>query len=152
MGSTGPFSIDTTVLGALKRLVQSKATVYAGNRADSLRQHIELDMDFEWLPLGEVSKRTKAVVSQGGVGSTYQALQMGIPTFILPGHKNHQIFGDLIAKLRVGMCIGEETSSNSLSKYNFVDMQSAAIELSKQMKKENGVKKAALSILALLNS
>lgn len=151
MGSTGPFSIDQTVFGALKRLVQSKTTVYAGNRADSLRQSIELDMDFEWLPLGEVLKRTKAVLSQGGVGSTYQALQMGVPTFILPGHKNHQIFGELITRLGVGMCIGEETSSHSLSKFNFVDMQSAAIELSKQMKKENGVKKAALSILELLN-
>lgn len=150
MGSTGPFAIDTTIFGALKRLVQSNTTVYAGNRADSLRQHIDLDMDFEWLPLGEVLKRTKAVVSQGGVGSTYQALQMGIPTFILPGHKNHQIFGDLIAKLGVGMCIGEEASSHSLLKFNFVDMQSAAIELSKQMKKENGIEMAALSIVEML--
>lgn len=152
MGSTGPFSMDKSLFEELKKMIGANATVYAGNRAKSLRQHIDLDLDFEWLPLGEVLKHTKAVLSQGGVGSTYQALQMGIPTFILPGHKNHQIFGDLISQLGVGLCMGEDFDAKILANYKFEDMQSAAKDMSKQMHQEDGVGSATGEILELLNS
>lgn len=150
MGSTGPASIEQNTFSALKKFIGASISVYTGNKADLMRQHISLDMDFTWLPLDEVLKFTKAVFSQGGSGSTYQALGLGIPTFIMPSHQNHRILGDILTSLGTGLCISSDFEHETLSNYDFAKIQQQASRFGRQMAKENGVKAAAAKILEML--
>lgn len=58
---------------------------------------------FDRLPLAAVTARAGAVLSQGGAGSTYQALAAGKPMAIKPTHINHAILGDMVERLGAGI-------------------------------------------------
>lgn len=73
---------------------EGKRPVTAGSR----RIHY-----FDRLPLAAVMAKAGAVLSQGGAGSTYQALAAGKPMAIKPTHINHAILGDMVERLGAGI-------------------------------------------------
>jgi hypothetical protein len=58
-----------------------------------------------WLPGSEVLSRSKCAITQGGAGSTYQALQAGVPVVCWPRQINHSLLGQRIEDTGAGVLL-----------------------------------------------
>ena len=58
-----------------------------------------------WLPGSKVLGRSKCAITQGGTGSTYQALQCGVPVVCWPRQVNHSLLGQRIEDAGAGILL-----------------------------------------------
>lgn len=104
LGSTGDASALTAdILQQLQHASGSKHIILAGN-AFGLPQTISNMLHSSWptLPLSQIAERSKLFVTQGGAGSTYQALASDKPVYVVPRHQNHVIMGQILRQLDCG--------------------------------------------------
>jgi len=87
MGSTGWAEITSDLVAHLKKVAGASSAIYVGSDADEVRKSGVVDYAATMLPLQQYFPKTKLVVTQGGAGSTYQALSHGLPSAILPSHR-----------------------------------------------------------------
>jgi UDP:flavonoid glycosyltransferase YjiC (YdhE family) len=113
---------------------------------------------FEYAPFGEVLPRALAIVHQGGVGTTGQALRSGRPALILP--HAHDQFDNAWRVTRIGCGravprprYNAETATRELKALlGNPDYFAKAAEIGRQVQKENGAAAAADAIQELLTT
>jgi UDP:flavonoid glycosyltransferase YjiC (YdhE family) len=84
-----------------------------GQRAVLLKGEQELDlpplpdsiMAVDYAPYGEILPRARAVVHQGGIGTTAQALRAGVPMLVVPFSHDQPDNAARITRLGVGRTI-----------------------------------------------
>lgn len=107
MGSTGQALSDRfCLLAARKAGCRDIVRVHSGNDGVTVRQAGRYRIfDCGIMPLDSLLTRARLVVTQGGAGSTYQALEAGNPVLVMPTHRNHAILGHMLEELGVGRCV-----------------------------------------------
>jgi rhamnosyltransferase subunit B len=137
-----------------------KAAVRLGSRAVLLRGERELDLpplppevaSFDYAPYSEIFPRAKAVVHQGGVGTTAQALRAGVPMLVVPFSHDQPDNAARMVRLGVGRQIqrseyNSETAERELRLLlNEKRYAQRASEVSQIVKSENGAMTACDSI------
>ncbi|HEX8558530.1 MAG TPA: glycosyltransferase [Pyrinomonadaceae bacterium] len=88
---------------------------------------------FDYAPYGEVLPRARAVVHQGGVGTTAQALRAGVPALVVPFSHDQFDNGNRVARVGAGRMLPR-------SRY---DAAAAARELRALLSDEDYTKRAA---------
>ncbi|MCB1385669.1 MAG: hypothetical protein KDJ80_06980 [Nitratireductor sp.] len=150
LGSTGKRMFSAGVMEALKEWAGCGASLFAGgNGGDYLRKGI-VDHAHPWLPLEPVLARSRLVVTQGGAGSTYMALAAGLPVIVLPGHRNHEIMGEVLQAAGCGLCGDPSDMAAELSRYSFDEMSAKAREIARPLAEIDGPGRAADEIVDLL--
>lgn len=148
MGSTGRKELTPSFIQALKTYSGAKQSVYAGHKAAEYGQAGIFDEVADFLPLEQILPKCKLVLTQGGAGSTYQALSHGVPVAVLPSHKNQASLGILVDKLGAGILIEDVERICDKDWPDFSWVQAAAQALSSQMRLENGPQIIAENIAA----
>jgi UDP:flavonoid glycosyltransferase YjiC (YdhE family) len=118
---------------AVARALGERALLLIGdkrNRPDSLPEGVAA---FDYAPYGEVLPRARAVVHQGGVGTTGQGMRAGVPSLIVPFSHDQFDNGARVARLGAGRVLPR-------AKYN---RESAARELRLMLNDESYATKAA---------
>jgi len=151
MGSTGPSEFSADLLRALKAQSGSGSIIYVGRPVPQLAELRLLDGIYEWLPTHRLLDRARIVVTQGGTGSSYQALAHGRPVAVLPLHRNHEILGQILQEIGVGiMCCGEEAEAAARTMDFDAIAQTAASRAAEPATIPNGAEVAAHQIAILL--
>ena len=92
-----------------------------------------------------------AVISQGGAGSTYQALAKGIPAIVYPTHRNQAALGQILDRMGVGLLLDDSADTAArLARLDFATLRLGAARLSHEMRQQNGPETAAAEILACI--
>lgn|GEM_PF-2241802 len=107
MGSTGQALSDRfCMLAARKAGCRDIVRVHSGNEGVKVRSAGQFRIfDCGIVPLDSLLARARLVITQGGAGSTYQALEAGKPVLVVPTHRNHAILGEMLEELGVGRCV-----------------------------------------------
>lgn len=143
MGSTGVETLPEGLIPLLKSKSCSEAVIYAGDKAERYRADEIIDHAYDWLPLDAVLPGASAVVTQGGTGSTYQALNQGIPAFVYPSHRNQVLLGDFMEELGAGINVGSADWREKIEAADFRGMRERATVLSSREPSVSGAAKAA---------
>jgi UDP:flavonoid glycosyltransferase YjiC (YdhE family) len=115
MGSTGRSLASDALISALSDRFGCDMTLYIGPHHPEFRALNSVDAAMRFAPLDKLAKRAALIVSQGGAGSTYQALAAGAPVFVLPTHPTQEKLGELIQRLGLGILGGEGFEPAELS-------------------------------------
>ena len=113
---------------------------------------------FEYAPFSEVLPRALAVVHQGGVGTTGQALRAGRPVLIVPHAHDQFDNAARVERLGCGRIIARprynaKTSARELNALlENPDYAARAAEVGQQVQKENGARAAADAIEEVLEN
>ena len=111
---------------------------------------------FEYAPYSEIFPRAAAIVHQGGVGTTAQALRAGRPMVIMPYSHDQPDNADRVARLGCGKVIARtrytaERAEEALrSLLEDTRMAARAEEIGRQVQSEDGMGTACDAIEALL--
>jgi len=143
MGSTGKRSIDDDFLKQVRNFTRSEQLIYAGLQARDIRSLKELDRAFKLLPLNRILDRADAVVTQGGSGSSYQALFHGAPVIAFPTHINQQILGRIIEQAGLGVSIGLNENISRLEGFDMKKLIKTADHFKKEHLQRSGPAQAA---------
>ncbi len=68
------------------------------------------------VPGSRVLSQSVFAITQGGAGSTYQALKAGIPIGLWPNHLNHLVLAQHIEKTGVGVILDPDTIEEALAR------------------------------------
>ena len=68
---------------------------------------------YSWLPASRVLSKSKFVITQGGAGSSYQAMALGIPIGVWPTHRNHELLGLILQDYGCGMLMDDSSNTNA---------------------------------------
>ncbi len=150
MGSTGVNDMPVGMLAAIRDATGATSVVYVGGNADRFRSDPAIDFAFDWLPIETLLDRTRAVVTHGGSGSTYQALSHGKPVLVLPDHRNQALLGELLEAQGAACLLGPDTWRDKLSRADFEALQAGAAEFIPGAGDEDGAKLAARTIAKIL--
>ncbi len=153
LGSTGSQPLPVGLVNALADSQDAEGIVWVGpppylphNFGDRyIYQH------FNEFPASIALPNARLAITQGGAGSTYQALGHGTPVAIWPTHRNHQVLGKEIEKNGFGILLGKNwkndierlTKNLNLIKAHINDSQT-------DLSFKNSPTKAAHSIIGLL--
>ena len=151
MGSTGHIGMLPDLINRLARFCGAVEMVYVGPCAP---EESELEVkchSYQQLPFAPLLQNAALAITQGGSGSTYQALSNGVPVVVVPTHRNHQILGELIEELGVGLVIGNDDTPEKLKNFDFQKMRANAIVFASKMKDQNGPNFVARRILEQLS-
>ena len=146
MGSTGGGMISKEMIRTLAQRMGCITTVYAGGYADTMRELSVADYCYDWLPLKKMLPRARAVICQGGTGTSYMALEAGVPVIVIPGHRNHQILGELLEKAGVGLCIRRDSYDLNSALSRCENIVANASSFAAEMKQQGGVNRIVSQI------
>ena len=111
----------------------------------------------EYAPYSELFPHAKAVVHQGGVGTTAQALRAGVPMLVVPFSYDQPDNANRIVSLGVGRTISRNNYQQNLVVkelqilLNNSQYKAKALEIAQIIKAENGTKTACDAIETFLN-
>jgi UDP:flavonoid glycosyltransferase YjiC (YdhE family) len=112
---------------------------------------------FDYAPYAKLFSRSIAIVHQGGIGTTAQALRSGRPMLIMPYSHDQPDNAARVERLGVGRTIERTRYTNAQAAAELKQLLTnskytqRATEIGKQIQLENGVKKACEAIEARLN-
>ncbi|MFQ5644910.1 MAG: glycosyltransferase [Thiogranum sp.] len=149
MGSTGMNNLPLDAIQHIARLVGASRAIRIGSFDPGYGDRVA---HYRWLPGSQVMSRCKFVLTQGGAGSTYQALHAGIPVACVPAHRNHVALARRLQKLEAGILLYKETWQQQLSEMplDLDKLQAGARALSAQMRDVDGPGNAAAAMLGLI--
>jgi UDP:flavonoid glycosyltransferase YjiC (YdhE family) len=149
MGTTGMNNLPLDAVQHIARLVGASRAIRIGSFDPGYGKHVA---QYQWLPGSQVLSRCKFVLTQGGAGSTYQALRAGVPVACIPSHRNHVALANRLHKLGAGILLYKETWQQQLSEtpLDLDKLQAGASALSNQMKDIDGPGNAAAAMLDLI--
>lgn len=151
MGSTGRHGFNPRQIERVRVRSGCSHSVYVGSRFEKMRDKGVAQFQYEWLPLEEVLSRTKIALSQGGAGSSYQALSKGVPVIALPLHRNQEVLGETLENLGVGICIPKtERPGQILNSIDFEALAKNAKQFAIETAHEDGAGTIAEAIEELL--
>ena len=150
MGSTGKRKIDDGFLAQIRALTGSQKLVYAGHNAPQMRRLKEIDLAFKFLPLNRIMDRVDAVVTQGGSGSSYQALSFGAPVIAFPTYLNQQILGHVLEKANLGLCIDLDRPIGNIDRARFDQIRHNAQKFSQSFRPHKNAGRAVRVIAQYL--
>jgi len=113
---------------------------------------------FEYAPFGEVLPRALAIVHQGGVGTTGQGLRAGRPVLVVPHAHDQFDNASRVVRLGCGRSIARPRyNSQSVTRewrglLDNHDYANRALEVGRQVQRENGAGAAVDAIEELLNN
>lgn len=143
MGSTGLADMPPGMLSAIKAMTRSKSIVYAGSNVNQFRSDPCVDRAFDWLPIDAILGRTNVAITQGGTGSTYQALMQGIPVFVFPTHRNQVLLGELLEGQGAGRNLDYYNWREKVNRLDFKKMRISAADFAPPGSKASGAAIAA---------
>lgn len=123
------------------------------NRLDSLPEGVAA---FEYAPYSELFPRAAAIVHQGGVGTTAQAMRAGKPMLVMPYSHDQPDNAARMRRLGVGRAIsrGRFTASRAAAELGklLADRRYArkAAEVGEQVRREDGIGTACDAIEAVM--
>jgi UDP:flavonoid glycosyltransferase YjiC (YdhE family) len=131
MGSSGNRTVSLGLIEALADCIDASEIIWVGKRniiADNCSSGFSCQY-FDQLSASTVIPKAKLVITQGGAGSTYQALGYGVPTLIWPTHENHRVLGGYMQKNGFGLlmtedlqaCITQLCSNIDIYRQNIID-------------------------------
>jgi UDP:flavonoid glycosyltransferase YjiC (YdhE family) len=107
---------------------------------------------FDYAPYSMILPRAAAIVHQGGVGTTAQALRAGVPTLIVPFSHDQPDNAARVARLGVGRTLRRKhyTAARAAKELDrlLTDGRYArrAAEIGRQIRSEDGARNAAKAI------
>ncbi len=105
----------------------------------------------QWLPATKVLRNSSFMVTQGGTGSSYQALMHGVPLGFWPTLANHQILSKVLQDYGVGIrldLVGNDIAEIVQTRVN--SLRSRAIEAANSLSPIYGPRNAADVLIRLL--
>ncbi|MEO0982340.1 MAG: hypothetical protein AAFX03_06780 [Pseudomonadota bacterium] len=116
LGSTGRPDFSAELVSAIARAAGAEVTVCVGaNPFKESPARSAFDYEFEQAPLNQLIRHAAVVITQGGAGSTYQALHQGRPVFIAPTHKNHLILGQTLEAVGGGRVLNGDARTTEIT-------------------------------------
>jgi UDP:flavonoid glycosyltransferase YjiC (YdhE family) len=100
MGSTGSANLPPQMIARLAEICGAREVVQAGGRSagrDPTRPAP--------VPAASVLARSSLCLTQGGAGSSYQAISCGVPVAVWPAHRNHELLGRRIEASGLGILL-----------------------------------------------
>lgn len=129
-----------------------RALFLTGDHAQGLTDLSEHVMTWAYAPHEQVFPRVAAIVHQGGIGTTAQALRSGSPMLVVPFSHDQFDNGERIRRLGVGEVLyrsrySPDTAARLLRRIlNEPDYAVSATQVSDAIHKENGAAAAATAI------
>ena len=111
---------------------------------------------FDYAPYGELLPRARAVVHQGGIGTTAQGLRAGIPSLVVPFSHDQFDNGSRVARSGAGRMLARPKYNSTSAARELRAMltdesyTSRAAEVGRQVRSENGAVAAADAIEEVL--
>jgi MGT family glycosyltransferase len=105
LGSSAIFVAEDFYRESIKaaRLLKRRAVLLIGDARNMPKEPLpEGIVAFDYAPYGQILPRAAAVVHQGGVGTTGQALRAGVPTLIVPFNHDQPDNAYRVERLGVG--------------------------------------------------
>lgn len=152
-GSTGRRPIPHSFVEGIAAGLDTKNIVWLGNRHlhEKVRQGAFVHHYYSWLPSSQVLSRSKFVITQGGAGSTYQAISHGCPTGVWSNHLNQKLMGLLIQDFGCGALLDEVLDPAAFIADCFSPMQSYSRNMARNLEGVDGPGNAAELVMELLN-
>jgi len=149
MGSTGVKHLPLEVVEHIAQSVGASRTIRIGTFDPGYSAHIT---NYQWLPGSRLMPHCKFVLTQGGAGSTYQALCAGVPVVCIPSHQNHIALAQLLQQLEAGIMLRTDSWQSQLRglSRDIRKLQTGAGILASQMKHLDGPGNAARAMLDLV--
>lgn len=151
MGSTGPTEINANFLSKVSNITRSQGIVYAGSRASSSEIRELVNFAYEWLPLSQIIPKCAAVVSQGGAGSSYQALLLGCPLFVVGRHQNHAILADILQEMGLALRLDSPNVMEYLDEGYFDQLKIRVARFADNERNNDGAMKMSEEVYKLLS-
>jgi len=108
---------------------------------------------YSWLPSSRVLSKSKFVITQGGTGSSYQAMALGIPIGVWPTHRNHELLGIILQDYGCGMLMKNSSSTNAeYLQQNIELMRARSNGARESLAMVNGPENAANVIIKMLSN
>ena len=113
---------------------------------------------FEYAPYGELLPRARAVVHQGGIGTTAQGLRAGIPSLVVPFSHDQFDNGSRVARTGAGRWLARSKYNAATAARELRAMltnesyTSRAAEVGRQVRSEDGAVTAADAIEEVLRT
>ena len=133
-----------------------RAILLAGHEANVPRDLPSSIVAFDYAPFSQLFPRCAAIVHQGGVGTTAQALRSGRPQLVMPYSHDQPDHAARIRRLGVGLELPRAHYSTA-SAFRLLErilgdpaMKARAAIIGDQVRSENGARAAADEIEALL--
>jgi len=87
-------------LARIATKIDARHVVVASTKGSDDHTRVSVPISYHAnLPGSEVLKRSSLAITQGGAGSSYQALGAKVPLGIWPAHRNHQLLGERLTQL-----------------------------------------------------
>jgi len=152
-GSTGVKPLSHRFVEKIATALNIQDIVWLGNKhLHRMTCSVQLKHRYySWLPTSRVLTNSKFVITQGGAGSTYQALAHGKPVGIWSSQRNQKILGSIVQDFGCGTLLDEVTGVNHLIKNDFLSMQTCSREVARNMSKVSGPINAATIIMQMLH-
>ena len=152
LGSTSTKDLPIQFVEALADVLQTSNIVWVGglNRAAwNLGQ--QLHLSYRWLPTQRILPISVFVITQGGTGSTYQALMFGVAVAVWPSHDNQKILGQVLEELGSGVLLGKRPGEKlAFIGARLESMRCASRDIAKSLEGVSGPENAAAYILSML--
>jgi UDP:flavonoid glycosyltransferase YjiC (YdhE family) len=151
-GSTGEKPIPYLIVENIAAELNTRNIIWVGNK----RLHEKASTGtfkhrhYTWLPTSLVLARSKFVITQGGTGSTYQAMTHGKPIGVWPSYQNQKILGTIIQEIGCGKLLSDTSETTQSLEDDFYSMQSCSRDIAKRLSKINGPMNAAKLIMQML--
>jgi UDP:flavonoid glycosyltransferase YjiC (YdhE family) len=151
-GSTGVKPLPHPFVEEIAKALSIQDVVWLGNKGVHEKNHTGLTKHhfYSWLPTSRVLPRSKFVITQGGAGSTYQALANGKPVGIWSSHQNQKMLGTIAQDFGCGVLLDSVTGMSQLVANDHLSMLSKSKELAQCLSKINGPMNAANVIARML--
>jgi UDP:flavonoid glycosyltransferase YjiC (YdhE family) len=138
------------------RLLKRRAVLLVGPNTVSITAGPDL-LVCDYLPYSEIFPAAAAVVHQGGIGTTAQALRAGCPMLLMPYSHDQPDNAERLVRPGVGRTISRQKYSAEQAAFELnalltePEYKENALKLSRQIRKENGAVAAAIALERLLN-
>ena len=111
LGSSAVFVAEDfyRVSAEAARLLKRRAVLLIGDERNRPKEPLGDDIAvFDYAPYGQILPRAAAIVHQGGVGTTGQALRAGVPTLIVPFNHDQPDNAARVERLGVGRTLARK--------------------------------------------
>jgi UDP:flavonoid glycosyltransferase YjiC (YdhE family) len=143
---------------AAAKMLQRRAVLLVGNDQNRLQEPLpEGIVAFNYAPFGELLPRAKALVHQGGVGTTGQGLRAGIPMLVVPFAHDQPDNAARVTRLGVGRTISRSNYKAARVAKELRELLlnpvyvKRAYQIGHRVRCENGASLAVSHILTQLN-
>ncbi len=151
MGSTGRRPIPPGLVNALVEAAGCAMVVVAGTKVGDMEGIRVPVQAFSRLAIRQLLPRVRLVLSSGGTGSTYLALEAGVPTVVWPSHRNHAIMGEILEEMELGLLAREERDTGADLARAFPTLAASARRFAPAASSRLGIAAAAAELRTMLS-